>query len=269
MKRPNATVALLLILMTIVVHSTEAAAWELPYPRLGTCTRKATPIFRDIPYAEWKTAYHTTTQNILQALYESRWETSAQNCTEPAAPAGLEQLARNLEPWKKGEHAPFTAADTPPVLLEHLRVYECALIERAVFLPMHIRDEEYERRRGREANPLFFPQLMSLTFEQLQDILKELRTARPTLEQALTLVAPLGSVNGLRRNLECIQRASLDIRNALALAAEATACLPRTWNPQDVLRDQTECSDGVDNDQDGDVDLEDDACESLSTASEG
>ena len=43
-------------------------------------------------------------------------------------------------------------------------------------------------------------------------------------------------LRALESGMECLARTSLDIRNALGLAAETAACLPRAWDARTSLR---------------------------------
>jgi hypothetical protein len=250
--------------------------WREIAPKLGACTYEDTDLFRDRPFSGWIQQYHGTVGKIIEGLLGTptsrhfvnrRFSAGPAQCQSTApvpAPPGLSELAVRLEPWK-GSADPFTRSDTTPVLLEYLRVYECSLAERSFFLPVEIRNEELERRAllpgGLGANPLWYTDLFRMTFEQLTTIIEEFETARPTLERALSLAGTLNLARHFSDDIECLQRASLDIRNALALSADTAACMPRIWNAKDPLRDPPTCSDGLDNDNDGRTDLDDDNCE--------
>jgi hypothetical protein len=265
-----------------------AAEWEQPYPILGSCTKKDSTAFMGannipMPYPEWKTRYHDNITIILEDflgrtakdhLALRRSSTGPASCfqqREDFASPVVGQIASTLEPWAAGG-APFSQADTVPVLLEYLRVYECSLVERSLSLPVEIWREETDRRGllpgGLNANPFFFITLWETWSQQSQDIRRELAIARPTLERALGFMGTVHMTRIFERDVECIQRASLDIRNAFALSADAAACMPRIWNAKDPLRDLTACSDGRDNDRDGKIDLEDSSCSSLTDMSE-
>lgn len=163
-------------------------------------------------------------------------------------------------------------SDTAPVLLEYLRVYECSLVERHISLPVEIWKEEMESRKllpgGLAGNPLFYLNLWELWSQQSRDIRRELQIARPALEHALAFMGTVHMTRMLERDTECIQRASLDIRNAIALSADTAACMPRIWNAKDPLRNLPACSDGLDNDNDNARDLADTGCTSLTDLSE-
>lgn len=236
-----------------------------------------------LPYDQWASTYHGTIDRIVEDFIgQPSKETLALRpspsgpamCSsgggpEPASPL-LTNIAVRLEPWTKGSMN-LRQSDTAPVLLEYLRVYECSLIERSVSLPIEIWREESERRRllpGGLAFPLFFTQILEISNQQLRDIQRELKTARPTLHRTLEWIGTINMTRSIGRDTECIQRASLDIRNAIALSADTASCLPRIWNAKDPLRDPTPCSDGRDNDGDGQTDLRDNGCSSLIDMSE-
>src|SRR3989339_587759 len=125
------------------------------------------------------------------------------------------------------------------VVEEHLRAYECALQERLYFLHPDALEELKGRLQnaGAESEVIDISDLIAEVSEEDKTITREYATARPTLHRALTIVGGLGRLLPLHGELQCIERASLDIRNALALGAEASACLPRIWNAKDPLRD--------------------------------
>ncbi len=62
-------------------------------------------------------------------------------------------------------------------------------------------------------------------------------TARPTLERTLSIIGGLDRLNLLKLDIECLRRASLDLRNTLGLVAEAASCMPRSWDVRGSLRD--------------------------------
>ncbi len=239
-----------------------------------------------IPYKEWSRIYHRDIDNILESFigkevagnFAQREPPGGQGLcsgtqaasTTPAPPL-LRDIAKKLEPWMKNETV-FGQSDTTPVLIEYLRVYECSLAERTTRLPAEIWREESERRAllpgGLAANPFFFTKLFEEWYKQSREIQLELKIARPTLDRVLGLMGTVQMSRILAQDTNCMQRASLDIRNALGLSADTAACMPRIWNAKDPMRDPSVCSDGNDNDDDGSVDLDDEGCESLSDMTE-
>ena len=181
------------------------------------------------------------------------------------APALLGDIAKKLEPWM-GSESTFGQSDTTPVLLEYLRVYECSLAERSTNLLVEIWREE--AASAVPTNPLTFTNLLEKWYEQSRDIKRELKIARPTLERVLSIMGTVQLSRVSAQDSQCLQRASLDIRNAIGLSADAASCLPRIWNAKDPLRDPSVCSDGRDNDDDGATDLDDDGCDNLSDMTE-
>lgn len=290
--------------------ATQAAEWEQPYPKLGSCGRNDTPLFGThtdplftqcmedagdedycsglyppivVPYEQWAPTYHGNVERVFEdyigktpndhlALRQSR--AGVAQCTargsDPASTV-ISQIAPTLEPWSEGG-GPFRQADTAVILLEYLRIYECSLVERSLFLPAYIWREESDRRRlspgGLAANPFYFTTLLELWSKQSRDIRRELQIARPTLERVLGFMGTVHMTRSFESDAECIQRASLDIRNALALSADTASCLPKIWNAKDPLRDPPACSDGRDNDDDGIIDLIDPGCSSRTDMSE-
>jgi len=125
------------------------------------------------------------------------------------------------------------------VLLEYLRLYECALTERYYYL---FSDSIRERALLSEAESkeLTWNQTGEEYYDQLKKILLELNTARPTLERAIALHLDKVRLHALIGEIDCLVRASKDLRIATALGAEAAACFPRVQDAKSPLRDLTE-----------------------------
>ena len=100
---------------------------------------------------------------------------------------------------------------------------------------------KYQRRRGdlgyRRRYGLVWKTDFSGPIEQRGKIDNELLTARPALQRALIIAGGYGRLARLDKELQCIQRASLDYRNVFAVVAETSSCLPRNWGAKDPLRD--------------------------------
>ncbi len=239
-----------------------------------------------IPYAEWAEIYHGDVDNILESFIGKAVQgnfaqreppgglgqcSGTQAASTTPAPPLLRDIAKKLEPWIDNETV-FGQSDTTPVLLEYLRVYECSLAERSTRLPVDIWEEESERRRllpgGLAANPFLLGKFLEKWYTQNREIQQELKIARPTLERVLGLMGTVQMSRVLAQDTNCLQRASLDIRNSLGLSADTAACMPRIWNAKDPMRDPSVCSDGRDNDDDEFTDLNDEGCDSLSDMSE-
>jgi hypothetical protein len=155
----------------------------------------------------------------------------------------LTALAASLPPWQKQEDLDsLKNTDMGFVLMEYLRVYECALKERDLFLRQSILDEQWQNLddpniTNDSPREITEGELLAKSEYERKIINKELAISRPLLERALMMQTGKTKLNALDMELVCMQRASLDLRNGLALSAEASACLPRAWNAKDVLRD--------------------------------
>ena len=146
-------------------------------------------------------------------------------------------LAEKLPTWAKGDLI-LSRFDTARVLLEYLRVYECALTEFDNFILFDTRQEEFD------ANGVNFvyhlSELLDDSVKRADVIIQERLIARRALHRALTLIGAFERLRPVEAELECMQRFSLDVRNVAALTAEASACMPRAWNAKDTLRDYKE-----------------------------
>lgn len=146
-------------------------------------------------------------------------------------------LASQLPPWEESSrHAELGHSDTPAVLLEYLRTYECALMERYFFLFGDV-NKEMREIFEREDMELTWSEITQEFVEQERKIRYELSASRPALHRVLTATSGRGRMSGLDMEAECFYRASMDLRNAMAMAAEASACFPRVQDVKDPLRD--------------------------------
>ncbi|HLD78804.1 MAG TPA: hypothetical protein VJB16_07285, partial [archaeon] len=145
-------------------------------------------------------------------------------------PPMLRSLAQELSPWKEGIR--LSDSDTPAVLLEYIRVFECAMRERGHSLPIKVLEEAQE--------PLNQMELSRKTTQEDAIIERELATARATLERTLTMLGGFNRLRPLALDLECLKRTSLDLRNVLGLTADTSACLPRAFDARGSLRDLPE-----------------------------
>jgi hypothetical protein len=148
----------------------------------------------------------------------------------------LKKMAKMLPVWKEDDKAleDLSEADMAPVMLEFLRVYECSLREREMYLSIYIlRDED-------GSGSLLFGDYVDRKEEQDQQIHRELIIARATLERILGLMGGYDRLRPLALDIECIKRASLDLRNVLGLAADASSCMPKSWDTHGSLRDLPE-----------------------------
>lgn len=238
-----------------------------------------------LPFDAWGPTYHKNVNEIVEYFFGKPTDDNLalRQSSAIAASCGnggggdvhvspkLSTIAKGLEPWA-GSSTAFQSSDIAPVLLEYLRVYECSLAERSTELPLAIWREESARRGGLPggitANPIEYQNLLTMWYEQKNTINHELSISRPTLERVLALMGTVNMTRMVVQDTECLQRASLDIRNVIALSADAAACLPRIWNAKDPLRNPSACSDGLDNDHDQSIDLSDSGCSGLSDNSE-
>ena len=236
-------VLLLLVVLTAVGGASQLWGSTLrtdPNTVLAPCTpgdaRYASLSFKGGSVDSWVEQYHEQVNSVVE-----EYSKPAQNiaCTEdkllPVTTGdALYDLAKKLPPWSTAEKLEdLRKNDVGFVLLEFLRVYECALLDRGNFTRLYVQNE-YENS-GTDRELRVYDQELKTRAER-ETIEQELRIARPTLEKALQIVTGDMRLATLDAELQCLQRASLDIRNSLSLAADASSCLPRIWNSKDVLR---------------------------------
>jgi len=194
--------------------------------------------FTSTNFYQWSELYHGTIAKVVEEHLQSFSQpVKCDALTGVAAnPAGLKlkELAAKLPTWKGKT---VSQMEVGSVLLEFLRAYECAIEERMYFRQTDSLDvlRQNASSAGTE-NITWFEHLIEV-FEEERILLRERQTARPTLHRTLIVMTGLNRLLPLHSELQCIERSSLDIRNALSLSAEASACLPRIWNAKDPLRD--------------------------------
>jgi hypothetical protein len=223
------------------------------YPILGACGRdEQTELFRWVPPEElsegekdvidiWSEEYNAQVSAIVEE-YQSA-DQSKIDCLsdslESLLPAGEQMLdlASKLPPWKDpDDSAQLSYLDTQTVLLEYLRTYECALVGRYFNLFGDVMKEMkgiYEQ----QDSVLWWGNVFREFGKQERKIRHELAVSRTSLNRLLLLLNGYGRMRPLEMEVECFRRATIDFRNSLAAAAEASACLPRAWDAKDPMRD--------------------------------
>lgn len=157
--------------------------------------------------------------------------------------SALGVIAQSLPPWQDpNDFARLDRNDVGIVLLEFLRVYECALVDHNYYLVLDVIEERFREEAGGGPLPRVVP---SFDYQELivemerrrKIILQEMTVARPALERALQIITSIARLSPLDAEMHCLQRASLDLRNGLGLASDASVCLPKGWDAKDPLRD--------------------------------
>ncbi|KKU20107.1 MAG: hypothetical protein UX30_C0004G0055 [Candidatus Saccharibacteria bacterium GW2011_GWA2_46_10] len=218
----------------------------------------------------WINQYHST----VGAVIDEHFSASSPSCTGDsyssalAPKPALSALAQSLPSWNRytwqyplkdtdGDGNPGPAddngilnensvsqLDAGSVLMEYLQMYECALIERSLFLPKDTQFQE-ERRLDRliAIMPPYIKVFLSIfsaftnAMADRKNILDELKFARKALNRALYLNSGFVAMMPMETEIGCFQQASMDVRNAFGLAADTASCLPRIWYSKDPLRD--------------------------------
>lgn len=216
------------------------------YPEyLEPCTRLDlvyTGLFvNNKPFEQWSENYHQAVSDVFDEYVDGLEVGKAECGSESTAgfiPPGekLREMAKKLPPWQNEEKLKqLTRNDLAAVTQEFLRVYNCALVEGKYLLPRDIVDEYSEEKDGVKLLNLVKFLGKSAARERL--IAEETELARLTLERMYNVIGMMEGMDNLEGELVCLQRSSLDIRNIMALAAESSSCLARTFNARDVLHD--------------------------------
>lgn len=194
-------------------------------------------MFEEIEFDDWAGEYHADVSGVVDAhikqmadISESALQCTAEDYASVIPPSGaLRSMAEKLPAWKEDDRLNrLSESDAGGVLMEFLRVYECSMNERSYYLSNKLLDEEGSMN-------LF--DLQKKETEQRAIITRELDIARPAMARTLAIVGGFDRLAPLSVDIECLKRSSLDLRNVLGLAAEASACLPKAWDPHGSLRD--------------------------------
>ncbi|MBI3336968.1 hypothetical protein HYZ98_05415 [Candidatus Peregrinibacteria bacterium] len=213
---------------------------------LPPCSGDGT-IFSLIPFNFWAYAYHQLVDAAVTAHLKSfnnqgsdspffsNLQCAAPDLSgllQPSAPLFL--IATQLPPWQDPQNlASLSEQDFGVVLLEFLRIYECALKNHRTFLDVNIMNDAPLFSKL----PLQWPEFGVERKRRESVIEQELRIARSALDRILSTSGALDRLRPFLLDLECIERASLDLRNVLGLISEGSTCLPRVWDARGSLRD--------------------------------
>ncbi len=198
---------------------------------LAACTAVGSP-FASLPLSAWPEMYHRTVAQAVDAHLRQMGGiaevplqcTASETIRVEEATEELRELARSLPAWKSRADS-LSESELTTVLLEFLRIYECSFNE--------WKDVRWSKSlSGADVGA------RSVRLEAENTLItRELTVAKPALERTLLIVSGFDRLRPLSYGTECLKRTSLDLRNVLGLAAEATACLPRSWDARGSLRD--------------------------------
>lgn len=182
----------------------------------------------------WVARYHATVKEIVDA--DLAW-TPPDSCMAAAAGApttALKNLAAQISPWRDSaaSFATLKESQIGPVLLEYLRLYECALKTAQASLSTDV----VQSIGAGATNPVTSAAFTIESARKNTIIAGERKTARLVLHRTLVAISGMQRLRPLAGSLSCIERASLDLRNVLSLAAEASTCLIRASDARGSLR---------------------------------
>jgi hypothetical protein len=243
-KRRTATIVVLLALTAMVeTGSLFAALIPVRTESLGACVRNNTLFPATVGNADnivdaWSTAYHTRVAGIVDehtAFLDSGGSCLSEDTRTPAQPK-LTELIKELPEWKNKTE--FSQEDMAAALTDYLQQYECALQERSIVLEAAVFDD-FASMGGSTSSKNGTLELDTYEDEihvQARRIEEEQTIARDALKRTLTYLSGHARVWRVQHSLQCLEGAMLDIRNALSLAADASACMPKLWDTQTFLR---------------------------------
>lgn len=207
-------------------------------PALPACERDEIlfPDNVDIPEGRtivegWAKLYHDRVRKIVDdRLGQSEGNATCDGRSHIAASESLKSLARDL-----GE-TDASAEEMPALLLQFLERYECALVEESLIAELRAEESALQQFAGAEDQDYAVTDLQAASQLEQRAIAVELLAARPAMHRTLTYLSGRGRFDSLNGALQCLIGATLDIRNALDLAAEASSCMPRIWDARTSLR---------------------------------
>lgn len=225
--------------------------WKKAFPNLNLPKSTTKPSYED-----WALVYNSTVEDIVSSVEQAQRSPVCSMGRAGGVPTSLKTLAGMLAPWKQPPNAPNGAPakntaldllrreDVGSVLIEYLRTYQCSLQERGFFLATRAVQEMKDQASSASSAPADLSQVPANSYgEELvreqQFIRRELLLQPLILERTLSFVANETRFTPLAENMTCLERASTDLRNGLALAAEASACMPRSWDARGALRNST------------------------------
>jgi hypothetical protein len=204
--------------------------------RLPSCSAEGS-VFEQMNFEGWDDLYHRQVDAVIEAHMDIMKNIGEEpmKCTEKnyaariPASSSLIETASMIPTWEDRIND-VHEADMQTILLEFLRVYECSMDEHLIVLPVLL-TKDTGLTRG-------------LYTEQMTDVRevanREKKIARESLNRALSLVSGFDRLQPLTLDIECLKRSSLDLRNILGLASDASSCLPRIWDAKGSLRDLAE-----------------------------
>lgn len=182
----------------------------------------------------WAELYHAAAKAAVDAHVARPPASACTSGTAQRPTRELAVLAARIPPWRGNAAAlaDLRESDMGGVLLEHLRLYECALRRAQAFIATDVAQAVGAIGAGPLNGAVF-----AVEARRRQDLIRqELFIARATLHRALIGVSGADRLLPVTGGLACVARASLDLRNAFGLAAEASSCLLRPADARGSLR---------------------------------
>jgi len=227
----------------------------MPQPLPGEGTSALSPLppcsaqdtaYAKLPFDSWDEEYHDAVRTLVdERLAELRAGTQVKSCevASEEAPLGA-RLVELLDKYECAlkEHGRNVAQEINTEASGEKKCEEdgvCARDESIDSCPADCADTE--TRRDYEKNWEEWRTYYGLSEEEsrrTQIIEDELRTARPTLDRLLLFLGHLNRFRPVAVALQCLQRASLDLRNSLGLASSALSCSERARDVRTSLRDK-------------------------------
>jgi hypothetical protein len=219
--------------IALVLAGCEAGVGRVESLRLSPCSAEGS-VFAERDFTEWKNVYH----DAVNAAVESHMQTmrgvtdqpiacTAENYASVLPPSSaLRSIGTMLPAWKDRLDE-LHESEMSAVLLEFLRVYECSMNEYLETFAISDRSNmtgTLLEQQGRVSNT----------------IRNEEAIAREALIRTLSLTGGFDRLQPLNIDIECLKRASLDVRNTVGLAADVASCMPRSWDIKGSLRDLAE-----------------------------
>lgn len=188
----------------------------------------------------WSLSFHRRMNQLVEAhLKQTDSPISCDAGIRMAPSEDLKKLAERLPQWKDSAHLEnLSESDMPVVALAYLESYECTLKERdlATMATSYQSLTSPEENSSETGDAVPVSTLNDANMKEQGLLQTELLLARPTVHRVLTALSGRTRLTPILNALQCLQLASIDIRNALSLAAQVASTLPRGWDVRTTLR---------------------------------
>lgn len=185
----------------------------------------------------WRDRYHSTVAAVIETHMQGA---NAELVCSPKpvrmASDTLSLLAAQLEPWKSDNEAllGLEEKNLVEVLRRYLDSYMCALGERRLLLAERVASDKAQEEEGERFSRI--SEVVQVGIDELATIETEIIVAPEAQHDALTMLAGIERLEPIDGTLECLARASADLKNIWMIIGKESSCMAaRTWDTQQSI----------------------------------